>query len=174
MPTDPQAQTRCGGSGEIPTGECRVAMSGPTCMNPDCPPCQTPETELCPSCPDCKQKQVGDEAVELLAEWNAIHELWCWWEDTPTREAKEGRQRQRYAQLTEDTKDTWREGARQQIELVAPILHQQWEEELLSGEAVEAHGAAMWFDVNDHVREQSRAALKAALAATKGGQSHGG
>lgn len=30
---------------EQPTGECRVAMSGPTCMNPDCPPCQTPEME---------------------------------------------------------------------------------------------------------------------------------
>jgi hypothetical protein len=40
----------CGGSGEIPTGECRVAMSGPTCSHPDCPPCQTPETEPCPDC----------------------------------------------------------------------------------------------------------------------------
>jgi hypothetical protein len=23
------------------TGECREAMSGPTCFNPACPPCQT-------------------------------------------------------------------------------------------------------------------------------------
>jgi len=25
------------------TGECREAMSGPTCFNPACPPCQTPQ-----------------------------------------------------------------------------------------------------------------------------------
>lgn len=40
----------CEGRREIVTGECAVAMSGPTCMNPECPPCQTPETEPCPSC----------------------------------------------------------------------------------------------------------------------------
>jgi hypothetical protein len=34
--------------GEV-TGECKVAMSGPTCMNPKCPPCQTPETEPFPT-----------------------------------------------------------------------------------------------------------------------------
>ncbi len=44
----------CGGSGRIPTGECREAMSGPTCRNPACPPCNTPETEPCPGCTDCK------------------------------------------------------------------------------------------------------------------------
>jgi hypothetical protein len=33
------------------TGECRVAMSGPTCFNPDCPPCQTPELDTDPNCP---------------------------------------------------------------------------------------------------------------------------
>lgn len=40
----------CGGAGVIPTGECLTAMSGPTCSNPDCPPCQTPQTQSCPSC----------------------------------------------------------------------------------------------------------------------------
>jgi hypothetical protein len=32
-------------SPERPTGECRVAMSGPTCADPNCPPCQHPEME---------------------------------------------------------------------------------------------------------------------------------
>jgi histidine triad (HIT) family protein len=40
----------CGGKGIIHTGECREAMSGPTCRNPACPPCNTPETEPCPDC----------------------------------------------------------------------------------------------------------------------------
>lgn len=40
----------CDGYGVVVTGECRVAMSGPTCWNPDCPPCQTPETMPCPEC----------------------------------------------------------------------------------------------------------------------------
>ena len=35
----------CGDSGV--TGECLVAMSGPTCFNPDCPPCQTPQPCSC-------------------------------------------------------------------------------------------------------------------------------
>jgi hypothetical protein len=30
---------------QVATGECKVAMSGPTCMDPDCPPCQHPEME---------------------------------------------------------------------------------------------------------------------------------
>lgn len=40
----------CGGSGEVPTGECKVFMSGPTCFNAACPPCQFPETTPCPDC----------------------------------------------------------------------------------------------------------------------------
>ncbi len=40
----------CDGKGIIHTGECREAMSGPTCRNPACPPCNTPETEPCPDC----------------------------------------------------------------------------------------------------------------------------
>lgn len=51
----------CDGTGKLPTGECRVAMSGPTCMNPDCPPCQTPETDDCPGCSMCDlSKGEGD------------------------------------------------------------------------------------------------------------------
>jgi hypothetical protein len=37
-------------SGRIATGECLEAMSGPTCGNPSCPPCRTPETDPCPDC----------------------------------------------------------------------------------------------------------------------------
>lgn len=47
---DPSACPECGGSQKIATGECRESMSGPTCMNADCPPCQAPETEPCPAC----------------------------------------------------------------------------------------------------------------------------
>lgn len=54
---DTQGEERCGGSGQIHTGECREAMSGPTCRNPHCPPCQTPETYRCPGCADCRDAQ---------------------------------------------------------------------------------------------------------------------
>lgn len=40
----------CGGTGRAPTGECREAMSGPTCRNSACPPCQTPEVGPCFGC----------------------------------------------------------------------------------------------------------------------------
>jgi hypothetical protein len=33
------------GATEEPTGECLVAMSGPTCMDPNCPPCRHPEMQ---------------------------------------------------------------------------------------------------------------------------------
>lgn len=66
MPPDKPSQeaVQCDGNGRILTGECREAMSGPTCMNPDCPPCQTPEHEPCPGCSRCEPKS---EAVEALA-----------------------------------------------------------------------------------------------------------
>jgi hypothetical protein len=64
----------CGGSREIPTGECRAAMSGPTCRNPACPPCQTPETAPCPDCKDGEEEDwppelwvaVGQDGVEEI------------------------------------------------------------------------------------------------------------
>jgi hypothetical protein len=40
----------CDNTGRVLTGECRTAMSGPTCRNPKCPPCQTPEVEPCDEC----------------------------------------------------------------------------------------------------------------------------
>ncbi|HYQ13096.1 MAG TPA: hypothetical protein VEP94_06595 [Solirubrobacterales bacterium] len=72
---------------------------------------------------------IPEAAIELLAEHNAIHELWGWWDDIPTREAKEGRQRKRYAQLSEDVKESWRDGAREQLALVADSLRRQGAEE---------------------------------------------
>jgi hypothetical protein len=57
IPTQPAVQ--CNGSGRIPTGECRVAMSGPTCLNVECPPCRAPETEDCPGCINCQPERYG-------------------------------------------------------------------------------------------------------------------
>jgi hypothetical protein len=117
--------------------------------------------------------QVPDEAVELLAEANAISELWDWWEDNPTREAKEGRQRKRYAQLTERIKDSWREGARAQIALVRPAIQAQVEEQvrerLLSDKAISAARAGVhWREEDGEIESVDlphviRAAIDAAL-----------
>lgn len=74
--------------------------------------------------------QPSEAAVEALAERNAIKELWGWWEDTPSREAKEGRQRQRYAQLSDGVKESWRRGAREQLAIVYPALRAQVLEEV--------------------------------------------
>lgn len=57
QPQPPEPCEECDGKGVVATGECRVAMSGPTCFNPDCPPCQTPEIIPCPAC----TPQPGDE-----------------------------------------------------------------------------------------------------------------
>ena len=110
-----------------------------------------------PKPPD--QPFVSEEAVGALAEANAIHELWGWWEDHPTREAKEGRQRARYSRLSEDIKDSWRQHAREQIDLVLPFLRAEWE-----GEARERIEAAIR-RTYPLERTWKRRYLKAALAA---------
>lgn len=52
------------------TGECLVAMSGPTCMDPNCPPCQHPELEPAPPA------DTGEvEAWEARALREAVTEL---------------------------------------------------------------------------------------------------
>lgn len=50
----------CGGSREVPTGECSASMSGPTCKIALCPPCRHPETEPCPDCSSGKKRGEGE------------------------------------------------------------------------------------------------------------------
>jgi len=57
----------CGGTKTIRSGECSVAMSGPTCRNPDCPPCQTPELDPCPDCTGRGEGAVSEEDIRRTA-----------------------------------------------------------------------------------------------------------
>lgn len=74
------AEPECDGSGRIPSGECSVAMSGPTCFNAACPPCRFPETDPCPGCSACRESNrmerpvtlsllTSDKVVEAVAQW---------------------------------------------------------------------------------------------------------
>lgn len=73
-------------------GECRVAMSGPTCMNPDCPPCQTPETV--PSFDPPQQKLCGGSGQLVMPLWAGVGEFkrcpGCSHPDCPNRQDQKG------------------------------------------------------------------------------------
>jgi hypothetical protein len=147
---DAQLGERCGGSGEVVTGECRVAMSGPTCMNPDCPPCQTPETE---PRPDCEAREGAPDLAEAVlelrnAEWAAS----C----SPgfNRDSVE-----------------W---ARKRIELIAPFLEATWRKRLEEkyGAVVEAAADYLASEFPggrrpNHTADQYAAELFDALVALK-------
>lgn len=65
-----------------------------------------------------KGELLGEEVIDMIAEQNAIAELYGHWEDIPSRENKEARQRQRYAQLAKKpgVQESWKVGARRDVE----------------------------------------------------------
>lgn len=66
-----EACATCHAAGVVESGECLGAMSGPTCMNPDCPPCQTPELVPCDECSTGHYLQGREEAREGEDEFKA-------------------------------------------------------------------------------------------------------
>jgi hypothetical protein len=77
-----------------------------------------------PSLATIRATLLRDEVVDAVAEENAIQELYGHWEDIPSRENKGARQRQRYAQLAKKrgVQESWKEGARRDIERFLDLL----------------------------------------------------
>jgi hypothetical protein len=62
-----------------------------------------------------KEQLLSDAVIDVIAEQNAIRELYGHRDDSPTKEA---RQRRRYAQLAEKpgVQESWKAGARRDVE----------------------------------------------------------
>lgn len=62
-----------------------------------------------------KEELLSDPVIDVIAEQNAIRELYGHWEDFP---AKEANQRRRYAQLAKKpgVQESWKVGARRDVE----------------------------------------------------------
>lgn len=164
MPAEPQAQTRCGGSGEVLAGE--VVGRGTRVWKP------------CPGCPDCKQKQVGDGARKRWPDGFAPFSPLSQDEITEAAEAAIADRLNEVYMQPKDSAAVWAEAALLLQERL-DAARQQWQEELLSDEDREQLGALADRIANDieeewpHAEEMRRHVRLLRNLATKGGEGRG-
>lgn len=74
---------------------------------------------------ELKRELLSGAVLDKVAEERAIEELYGHWEDVPSRENKEARQRQRYAQLAKKpgVQESWIAGARLEAERFVAALN---------------------------------------------------